>query len=157
ANGAIDTRFGNAGMITVANEGWLSAIAPDGKLLFTVRPPEYGFDPCIIRLNQDGSLDRTFNSGRPVRAVYDPAFFPDGAIVAESYIDGGPGWEQDVIVKLTPDGRAPDGIGPDESATGGSAPPSANPDDANVPGDVPAPDTTAANSAAIDDPTAGFG
>ena len=68
ATGELDTRFGTNGIVKVpvlnsTDEGYRATLAPDGKIIITGFANN-GVDQDIIavKLNQDGSLDTSFNT-----------------------------------------------------------------------------------------------
>lgn len=119
ADGSLDTSFGNSG-IASTNNSWGSVITlqNDGKILIGGNSENANFDQdfCIIRLNSDGSLDKSFgNNGRVDTSignsfdyVRDIKLQSDGKIVAvgEVYFS----FDLDVfpldfgIVRYNPDG-----------------------------------------------------
>jgi uncharacterized delta-60 repeat protein len=70
ANGQLDTTFGNGGRASFSFASLVAAaindvkVLPDGKILCSGSFDRYNGQPCprrIVRLNEDGTLDTTFN------------------------------------------------------------------------------------------------
>ena len=88
------------------------AVQPDGKVLLGGVFFEFGSWPyqCLVRLNTDGSVDRSFqpvplsSDGEPRNAVNSLLVQPDGKIVALGGFDSGPGGAGGLI-RVHPDGR----------------------------------------------------
>ena len=93
AGGSLDPGFGDGGIvITNLNGSDFSlavALQPDGKIV-TAGTSDFGF--VVIRYNNDGTLDKTFNSVGTVlkdfgqyNIAYGVAIQPDGKILAAGY------------------------------------------------------------------------
>ncbi len=97
-DGSLDTTFNSTGKLLLAvgvSDDYATAVAvqPDGKLLLSgYCATAANYDFCAVRLNSDGSLDKTFNPGGtpgkvtyPIAAGNDTAtgiaVQPDGKIV----------------------------------------------------------------------------
>lgn len=96
AAGALDTRFGNGGIVLTdfsgnSDYGFAVKVQPDGKIIVAGQSGVYPlFHSALARYNGNGSLDQTFGIGGKVTAALDPdgdglsaiALQPDGKIVA---------------------------------------------------------------------------
>ena len=105
-DGTVDTTFAtDAG----ADKNVRSvAIQPDGKILVAGEFMNFGNTPChhIARLNPDGSLDKTFNTGSGASSIIDcAAVQPDGKILIGGSLTGFNGNAYGGIVRLN--GSAP--------------------------------------------------
>jgi uncharacterized delta-60 repeat protein len=91
-DGTIDTAFGQQGAATTHigatnNEAKAVAIQTDGKIIQVgvTRDDIYGFDDCVIvRYNQDGSLDSSFNQTGIIRISLSESYdFATSVIIQE--------------------------------------------------------------------------
>ena len=111
-NGSLDTTFDSDGTVVtdfgqsydVANA---IAIQPDGKIIAAGSSGNWNRDFALIRYNQNGSLDTTFDSDGKVttwfgvivgNALFDVTIQPDGKIVAVGVTDG------EVVARYNSDG-----------------------------------------------------
>lgn len=101
--GSLDMTFNRTGMVVIAlgdtdNCGHSMAIQPDNKII-VVGSPYLALGNCFItvRLNEDGSMDRSFGINGVVATMLEPganeeayttALQPDGKILAGGYSNG---------------------------------------------------------------------
>ncbi len=106
-DGSIDSSFTN---LTVAGFGGVTALAlqPDGKIVAVGSFTSVGgfTQGRITRLNQNGTLDTTFNVGNPGanNAIYDVALAPDGKIVIVGVFTSYNNVARNQIARLNADG-----------------------------------------------------
>ena len=115
-NGAPDSSFGTAGIVTTNLHGSVygatAALQSDGKIVVA---GTLGSGVVIVRYNQDGSLDSSFGAGGTVtlscctRAVV--AIQPDGKVVLASTSS---------LARLNPDGSLDSSFGNEGFATAGA-------------------------------------
>ena len=92
-DGSPDVTFGNAGKVSILLRitftyvlGFDVAISPDGKIVVTCYDDDQGFG-AIVRLNNNGSLDTSFNNGGLVPTLggfYSATVQPDGRILTSA-------------------------------------------------------------------------
>ncbi len=104
-NGALDPSFTRADLSTT----WLTGLGlrPDGSIM--VSGQFYQIDgepfPSVARLNADGSLDATFNTGSGAASlVRDLAVYPDGQTIVTGDFSFFNGYPQGYVARLNDDG-----------------------------------------------------
>jgi uncharacterized delta-60 repeat protein len=91
-DGSPDTTFGGTGRVLIDRYGvgMDVAIQPDGKIVVASRNNDGEVDGELLRLNPDGSLDRSFGTNGIVAQLFlpsVPAILPDGKILIAQAAD----------------------------------------------------------------------
>lgn len=120
-DGTLDTSFGTGGVVVIPTVGSLAsaqavAIQIDGKIVLAgfISYPDTSSDFIVVRLNCDGTLDRTFGCDRSGIVIIDFGGFTDvatavkiqrdGRIVVGGYSDVHGGFDF-ALARLTSNGR----------------------------------------------------
>lgn len=117
-DGSPDNSFSGDGMaltkISHSDEGTGVAVQPDGKILVAGWGQDYGYFFEVVRYNQDGSLDSSFNDDgivttqprNGVNICSDMALQRDGKIVVGGYASGfpGPPYSDFALIRYNTDG-----------------------------------------------------
>ena len=105
ADGSADSSF-NMAIFTLSGSVSAIALQPDGKVLFSggfVRVNgivRFG----LVRVNTDGSLDNTFNSGSPNGYINKIVVQPDGKILIGGYFQNYNGIARSSLARINSDG-----------------------------------------------------
>lgn len=106
SDGSLDTTFNNAGR--GANYSVSTGLLqPDGKILIGGFFTTYNGNPIgrLARLNSDGTLDTTFNTGSGAsREIFSMALQPNNQILIAGFIEKYNGITVNSIARLNPDG-----------------------------------------------------
>ncbi len=118
-NGSLDTTFnpGSGAIGTV----WTTALQPDGKIIIGGQFTFYNgvARNRIARLNADGSLDTTFNTGTGVdNSVYTTTLQPDGKIIIGGTFTSFNGTSRNYIARINTDGSPDTTFNPGTGANG---------------------------------------
>ncbi|MCC6840036.1 MAG: T9SS type A sorting domain-containing protein [Flavobacteriales bacterium] len=119
SDGSLDTTFGFGTGATTGSGISSMALQPDGKILIAGGFNFYNGTPCnsIARLNNDGSLDTSFNSGagvgnNPGVSILAMVLQPDGKIVIGGEFDSYDGTVRNGTARLNSDGSLDLGYDP---------------------------------------------
>ncbi len=108
SDGSVDRTFNTGAGPDLGVFG--TAVLPDGKIIIAGRFTKYNNVKanCIARLNPDGSLDTTFNTGEgpggTENYIMSMAMQKDGKIIIAGYFTLYNGTERNRIARLNPDG-----------------------------------------------------
>src|ERR1700741_1330329 len=105
-DGTLDNTFSVTGT-GINQEVWTLALQQDGKIIaggdFTATTPNVG--AYIVRLNSNGSVDPTFNTGTGFNStVFSLALQPDGKVIVGGYFTLFNGTSKKFINRLNSDG-----------------------------------------------------
>lgn len=120
SDGSVDNTFNTGKGPNSAVFG--TVILPDGKILIAGRFSSYNGTKanCIARLNPDGSIDNTFNSGDGAGGIQNYIQSidrqKDGKIIIAGYFTSYNGIERNRIARLNPDGSIDKSFDPGKGA-----------------------------------------